>query len=109
MNSPNGRATHAKSFAAGSRLFVGWTDAVEGAMHKPIRAEAAYFAMSTDGGLTWSRAERLAAGMPGEWAVNAVAGDESRALALLSRGDTIHVSVRQSPTLNPMPKPHLTD
>ncbi len=109
VNTPNGRATHAKSFAAGSRLFVGWTDAVEGGLHKPIRAEAAYFTMSTDGGQTWSPAERLAAGLLGHWAVNAVAGDESRALALLSRGDTIHVSVRQSLTINPTPKPHSTD
>jgi hypothetical protein len=97
VNSPNGRATHAKSFAAGSRLFVGWTDAVEGGEHKPIMAEAAYFTMSTDGGLTWSPAERLAAGLPGEWAVDAVAGDVSRAIALLSRGDTIPASVRRSP------------
>ena len=97
VNSPNGRATHAKSFAAGSRLFVGWTDAVEGGEHRPIMAEAAYFTMSTDGGLTWSPAERLAAGLPGEWAVDAVAGDASRAIALLSRGDTIHASVRRSP------------
>ena len=109
VNSPNGRATHAKSFAAGSRFFVGWTDAVEGAEHKPIRAEAAYFTMSTDGGRTWSPAERLAAGLPGPWAVNAVAGDESRALAILTRQDTIHVSVRQSPTINPTLRPHSTD
>ena len=70
-------------------------------VHKPIRAEAAYFSMSTDGGQTWLPAERLAAGLPGKWAVNAVAGDESRVIALLSRGDTIHASVRQSPTTKP--------
>lgn len=107
--SPNGRATHAKSFAAGSRLFVGWIDAVEGTRHMPIRAEAAYFTMSADGGRTWSRAERLASNLPGEWAINAVAGDESTAVVLLSQGDTIHASVRQSPTINPVPKPHATD
>ena len=109
VNTPNGRATHAKSFAAGQRLFVGWTDAVEGGVHKPIRAEAAYFTMSTDGGQTWLPAERLAAGLPGQWAVNAVAGDESRVIALLRRGDTIHALVRQSSTISPMPRPSAAD
>ena len=56
---------------------------------------------SADGGLTWSPAERLAAGLPGEWAVNAVAEDASRAIALLSRGDTIHATVRQTPATKP--------
>jgi len=109
VNTPNGRATHAKSFAAGSRLFVGWTDAAEGEIHHPIRAEAAYFTMSADGGLTWSPAERLAVGQPGTWAVNAVVGDESSAIALLNQGEVIYASTRRSATINPMPQPHSSD
>lgn len=105
VNTPNGRATHAKSFTAGQRLFVGWTDAAEGGVHKPIRAEAAYFTMSTDGGRTWLPAERLAADSHGQWAVNAVAGDQSRVIVLLNQGDTIHASVRQSPKISPMSGP----
>jgi hypothetical protein len=97
VNSPRGRATHAKSFAAGSRIFVVWTDALEGCSEEPISAWAAYFCSSADGGLTWGPAERLAAQRHGDWAAHAVAGTDSAAIVLLGVGASIHVASRQGP------------
>ena len=76
---------------SGPVLHLVWPDTRNHGLAEP------YYKRSADGGRTWLPAERLR-GFPGEWAVNGVAGNESRVIALLSRGDTIHVSVRQSQT-----------
>jgi len=56
VNSPNGRATHAKSFAADRRIHLTWTDALPGSNTDPIRAQVPYYTTSLDGGLTWQPA-----------------------------------------------------
>ncbi len=101
VNSPNGRATHAKSSATGARIYLVWTDAAEGSEAKPIRARAAYYAMSPDGGTSWSGAERLATGMHGDWAPDGVVGTESGAVVLLSGDGTMYASLRGAPTTLP--------
>lgn len=105
VNSPNGRATHAKSSARGARIYLVWTDAQEGSDARPIRARAAYYTTSSDGGATWSAAERLAAGMHGDWAPNGVIGTESGAVVLLNRGETMYASLRRAPTTGPTGRP----
>ena len=94
INSPNGRATHAKAYASGRRIHLGWTDAAEGSPAHPIRAQAAYYIASPDGGLSWQAPQRLAAGLHGDWAPAAVAGTESGAVALLGRSDVLYTSIR---------------
>jgi len=101
VNSPNGRATHAKSAADGKRFYLVWTDVPAGSGAKDLRARAAYYAMSADAGETWSPAERLAAGMHGDWAPNGVIGTESGAVVLLSGGGAMHASYRRAPTTRP--------
>jgi len=95
VNSPRGRATHAKSFAAGSRIFVVWTAAEEGCSQEPVGARAAYFCSSADGGLTWGPAERLAAKESGDWASHGVAGTDSAAIATVGVGMSIHATLRR--------------
>lgn len=105
VNSPNGRATHAKAYAPGRRIHLVWTDAAAEAAEHPVRGQAAYYTTSADGGLTWAPAQRLAAGLHGEWAPAAVAGTESAAVALLSRSDVLHVSTRPAPAHAPHTPP----
>jgi len=102
VNSPNGRATHAKSFAWGSRVYLVWTDVAEGSGTKDLRARAAYYTMSPDGGETWTPTEPLAAGHHGDWAPNAVAGTGSSAVVMLNSGGTMYTSVRREPTTRPV-------
>ena len=92
VNKPNGRATHAKSFASGPRIHLTWTDAPEGAA-PPARGSAAYYATSPDGGLTWSEPERVCP----QWndaAPHGIAGTDSRAVILLGR-DAMFATVRE--------------
>lgn len=101
VSSPNGRATHAKSYASGGRIHLTWMDASPGSAAHPVRAQAPYYTTSPDGGLTWQAPERLAAGLHGEWAAAAVAGTECSAVALLSRSNALHASVRPAPGHGP--------
>jgi len=92
VNTPNGRATHPKSFASGSTIHLSWMDAEEGAATAPIRATAAYYMSSPDGGLTWTRPERLMGGLSGEPA--GVAGTDRRAVELLNLSGVLHFMLR---------------
>ena len=94
VNRPNGRATHAKSFASGPTLHLTWTDALPGSATHPIGARASYYACSRDGGLTWGPAEPLAAGMHGQWGDAVACGSEAGTVVLLSRGGVHYVTMR---------------
>jgi hypothetical protein len=55
INAPHGFATHAKSYAFGSRVHLTWQDAPDGDQHPRV----IYYLTSADGGLTWEAPERL--------------------------------------------------
>lgn len=93
INSPNGRATHSKSFSSGSTIYLTWMDAEEGAAAEPIRATAAYYMSSLDGGVTWSKPERLMGGLSGQPA--GVAGTTRGAIELLNVSGVINVLLRE--------------
>ncbi len=96
INTPNGRATHAKSFASGSTIHLSWMDAEEGAATAPIDATAVYYMSSPDGGLTWTKPQRLMGGLSGEPA--GVAGNGNNAIELLNINGVIHYMLRPSST-----------
>ena len=86
INAPNGWATHAKSYAHGSRVHLAWTDAPEGTN----RAQAAYYMTSPDGGLTWGNPERLTLASDGNWLASAVGGTESYVIELMGKSDILY-------------------
>ena len=86
INAPNGWATHAKSYAYGSRIHLAWTDAPEGTNHP----HAAYYMTSPDGGLTWENPERLTLASDGSWWASAVGGTGAYVVELMRTSDIIY-------------------
>ncbi len=84
INTPNGQATHTKSYASGSYVHILWTDS-SGDIHKP---QAIYYMLSPDGGVTWSTPEQIAIGT----GINAegVAGTGTYAVALVGASGGLH-------------------
>ncbi len=83
INAPNGFATHAKSYAFGSRVHLTWQDAPDGNQHP----RAIYYMTSPDGGLTWGAPERLTSALDGVvWETGAVVGTDSWALVEMMKG-----------------------
>ena len=99
VSAPNGWATHAKSYACGSRVYLAWTDAPEGIANP----RAAYFMSSPDGGVTWSAPERLTQASEGACWAGAVAGTQSCAIAVVARDDTLRCCRREIPGASPPP------
>ena len=93
INAPNGWATHAKSFACGTRIHLAWTDWPE----RPSGQRATYYMTSPDGGLTWDPPQRLTAPNDGDCWAAGVAGTEAYAIVLVSRGDTLLYRRRKLP------------
>jgi Neuraminidase (sialidase) len=82
INAPNGFATHAKTYAFGSRVHLTWQDAPEGPRHP----RAIYYMTSPDGGQRWLPAERLTPTSEEMWETGAVVGTDSWALVEMMKG-----------------------
>ena len=85
VNAPNGFATHAKTYAFGSRVHLTWQDAPEG----PEKPPAVYYMTSVNGGLTWEAPDRLTEPSEGNWETGAVVGTESWALVEMMKGSDL--------------------
>jgi len=99
INAPNGFATHAKSYAYGSRVHLTWQDAPDG----PAKPKAIYYMTSADGGLSWEAPERLTQEADGTWETGAVVGSEAWALVVMGNGKNLTYRRRDlssSPTLS---------
>jgi hypothetical protein len=97
INAPNGFATHAKTYACGSRVHLTWQDAPAG----PTKPKAIYYMTSADGGLSWQDPERLTQESDATWETGAVVGSESWALVVMGNGRDLAYRRRD---LSPAPK-----
>jgi len=97
INTPNGQATHTKSYASGNCVHLVWTDS----SGDPHDSRAIYYMLSPDGGVTWKNPEQLAivAGANAE----GIAGTESYAVALMGVSGGLHYLRRDFP-MNPPDK-----
>jgi len=90
VNAPTGWATHAKSYACGSRVHLAWTDAPDG----QDASRAGYYMTSSDGGVTWEAPERLTLASDGGCGVEGVGGGESFAIVSIAESGRLDVCRR---------------
>jgi len=120
-NTPNGRATHSKTYASGSRIHLAWTDSPEARPRRrrtpeaseplgegsqegspePAGPQAVYYMTSPDGGLTWEAPERLTTASDGSCLGEGVGGTGSYAIVVIKQSDTLSYRRRNLPASGP--------
>ncbi len=88
-----GRATHSKSYACGSRLHLAWADSRTGASGRLVP----FYMSSPDCGLTWTEPEQLLEPAAEDRYPAGVVGTDAYALVTFGAGDTLYYLRRDLP------------